>query len=218
MFQPCTVTSCKRLSSAVCHCCLQNICIIHLNEHHDALNLKLNPLVDEINALEEQLQTMNMQKKVDYCRQKLEQWRVDCHQKIDHLFEQKCQELNELAAVKITKQKNAISQIRTKLAQLIKDQATTPRDLDLLISNIRYLEGRMNDIEQTSFQITIRPLILEDRSIIFKEKKDNNSIQLSAIRFIKYSNIHLEVGFHWRVMNIICYFIDLQIYVLLTKN
>jgi hypothetical protein len=172
MFQPCTVTSCKQLSCAICHCCLQNICIVHLNEHHQALNSKLDPLVDEINALKERLQTMNMQKKVDYCRRKLEQWRMDCYQKIDHLFEQKCQELDELASVKITKQQNEISQIRTKLAKLINDQKTTPRDIDLLTSSIRYLEGQMNNIEQTCFQITIQPLIIDDRSITFKEKKE----------------------------------------------
>jgi hypothetical protein len=34
---------------------------------------------------------------------------MDCYQKIDHLFEQKCQELDELASVKITKQQNEIS-------------------------------------------------------------------------------------------------------------
>jgi len=74
-----------------------------LQEHHDILYSKLNPLGDELNVLSERLQTMDIQKKVSGCHQKLEQWRLDCHRKIEHLFEQKSQELDQLL---LSKEKN----------------------------------------------------------------------------------------------------------------
>ncbi|CAF1564779.1 unnamed protein product, partial [Rotaria sordida] len=51
MSQPCAIDGCKRTSRALCHCCQQDLCIFHLNEHNDLLNSQLNPLVDEINTL-----------------------------------------------------------------------------------------------------------------------------------------------------------------------
>jgi hypothetical protein len=66
--------------------------VAHLNEHSEQLNAQLDPLVDEINALGARLSTFDIQKKTANCREKLEQWRVDCHEKIDLFFEEKCQE------------------------------------------------------------------------------------------------------------------------------
>jgi hypothetical protein len=172
MFRSCNISTCKRSSLAVCHCCQKNVCISHLNEHQGIINSKLDPLVDEINALGERLQTIDVEKKVAYCRRKLEEWRAECHEKIDRLFEQKCQELDQLVAIKITQQREEISEVRSKLAKLMDQQETTRQDIDLLTSNIHYLEVVMNNIEQTCFQIIIQPLIIDDRSIIFKEKKD----------------------------------------------
>ncbi len=174
MSQNCAIGTCKHVSRALCYCCQQNICIFHINEHNDILNARLNPLVDEINALGERLQTMDVQKKVGYCRRKLEQWREDCHQKIDHLFEQKCRELDQLVAVKTNKQQEEINQVRAKLMKLTNHQEATLKDIDLLTSSIRYLEGEMNNIEQICFQITIQPLILDPRSITFKEKNEQD--------------------------------------------
>ena len=101
----CAIVNCKRVSRALCHCCQQNLCIIHLNEHNDLLNSQLNPLTDEINTLGERLKTLNIQDIVGDCRQKLEQWRQDCHKKIDQFFEEKLQEIDLLVAKKLDGQR-----------------------------------------------------------------------------------------------------------------
>lgn len=52
---PCVINKCNRVSRALCHCCNQNICILHLKEHYETLTSQLNPLTDEINVLENRL-------------------------------------------------------------------------------------------------------------------------------------------------------------------
>jgi len=192
MLQQCAIATCKRLSRALCFCCQKNICIYHLKEHDDILNSKVNPLVDEINALGERLQTIDIEKKVGYCRRKLQQWRLDCYQKIDRLFEQKCQELDEFVAVKTIKQKEEINQVKAKLDKVINNQEATRQDIDLLTSNIRYLEGKMNNIEQTCIDITIQPLIIDTCSINFKEKHEQE-FDLST-RYPIYKTIQYTSG------------------------
>lgn len=45
-----------------------------------------NPLVDEINTLGNSLKALNIENIANSIRQKLEQWRMNYHEKIDHFF------------------------------------------------------------------------------------------------------------------------------------
>ncbi|CAF4234517.1 unnamed protein product, partial [Rotaria sp. Silwood2] len=96
MSQSCSIEKCTRTSRGLCDCCQQNLCLQHLNEHNTLLVSLLNPLADELNALGVRLETLNIEKVIGNSRQKLEQWRQDCHKKIDCFFGQKCQELDQL--------------------------------------------------------------------------------------------------------------------------
>ena len=98
MSQPCAITACKRTSRALCYCCQQSVCLQHLKEHSDLLVSQLNPLVDQINHIGDQLKSIDIENKTHDCRKKLEQWRMDCHKKIDDFFEQKNQEINQQIA------------------------------------------------------------------------------------------------------------------------
>jgi len=64
-----------------------------------------NPLVDEINTLGNSLKALNIKNIANSIRQKLEQWRMNYHEKIDHFFKQKCEELNRLIFKKRNKQR-----------------------------------------------------------------------------------------------------------------
>jgi len=113
---------------------------------------------------------MDIKKKFSCCHQKLEQWRIDCHQKIDHLFEQKCRELEQIFAVKIKKQQEEINQIHAKLTKITYNKEANQQEIDLLTSSIRCLEVGINNIEQTGYEITIQPLVIDAHSITFKEQ------------------------------------------------
>jgi hypothetical protein len=189
MSQPCAATKCNRTSRGLCDCCTQHLCIQHLSEHNASLISQLNPLSDDINELGDRLLTLNIQKVVCGYRQKLEEWRMDSHQKIDCLFEKKCQELNRLADTKVEKQQEEIVRIKSKIDEIIRQQETTRQDIDVLTSTIHHLKEQMDKIEQMCLTITTRPLLIDDTLICIKEKTEHE-FDLSTLPPI-YKNIKL---------------------------
>jgi hypothetical protein len=192
MSQTCDITSCKRPSCALCHCCQQNVCLPHLKEHQDALISQLNPFVDQINALGDRLKALNTERMIGNCRQKLEQWRAECHLKIDHFFEQKCQELDQSVAEQLNKQRKEIDRIQAQLGELIREEYSTRRDLDLLTSNIGNLEREMNKIEQASFNAKIQSLEIDDNWIRI-EDSNVHQLDLSTLPAVN-KTIQYTVG------------------------
>ncbi|CAF0756500.1 unnamed protein product [Adineta ricciae] len=180
MSQPCAIQSCRRISRTLCYGCNQNFCREHMREHDSSLNSQLNPLSDEINALGDRLKSLNLKNSSSDSRQKLEKWRGDCHKTIDHFFDQKCRELERYVAKKTEKQRQEISQMRTKLSELIQEQEATHRDIDALKSTVRDLEQEMSKIEQTSVRVETKSLVLDD-SLIQIEDSDSNRFDLSSL-------------------------------------
>ncbi len=171
MSQPCATTKCHRISRGLCDCCMQQLCIQHLAEHNASLISQLNPLTDEINALGDRLQALNIQNLVGDCHQKLEEWRRDCHKKIDRIFGQKCEELDRLINEKVKKEKEKIDEIRLKMTELIREQETTRQEIDSLTSTIRQLQRNMDNMEQTGFQIDVHPLLIDDNLIYITNER-----------------------------------------------
>ncbi len=178
MSRPCALIKCIRASRGLCDCCQKHLCLQHLNEHNATLITQLNPLTDEINALGDRLRAINIRKGMGESYRKLEQWRMDCHQKIDQLFEQKCEELDRLVEEKVKKQQKELVRIQTKIAELIREQETTRQDIDSLTSSIDQLKKQMDNIEQTSLTINARPLLIDDS---FIRIKSTNELDLSTL-------------------------------------
>ncbi|CAF0914984.1 unnamed protein product [Rotaria sordida] len=188
MSQSCSIINCTRTSRGLCDCCQQYLCLQHLTEHNDLLISQLNPLTDEINTLADRLSRLNVQKIIADSRQKLEQWREDCYKKIDCLFEQKCQELNQLINEKIGQQREELNRIHLKITELINAQETTRQDIDLLTSTIHQFSTNMNNIEQTCFTINIRSLLIDDTLVCIKETTEKE-LDLSILSPV-YRTIH----------------------------
>src|SRR5947207_1161481 len=122
MSQQCAIKDCKRASRTLCHCCNQNLCRDHFNQHDDLLNSHLIPLTDEINALADRLTTININKITNASHQKLNQWRIDSHKIIDQFYEEKCQELYQYVIGNIDKQRKSVVNLHFKMAELIEKQ------------------------------------------------------------------------------------------------
>ncbi|CAF4916110.1 unnamed protein product, partial [Rotaria sp. Silwood1] len=183
MSQSCSIQKCVRTSRGLCDCCQQNLCLQHLNEHNSLLITQLNPLTDEINTLEDRLKTLNIQNTISNSRRKLEEWRKDCYKKIDSIFEQKCQELDQLIEENIRQQREELNRVHLKISELINAQETTRQDIDSLTSTIRQLETNMNNIEQTCFTINTRPLIIDETFILIK-KTTKSELDLSTLSLV----------------------------------
>ncbi len=165
MPETCTVGNCTRASFALCHCCAQNICSRHLDEHKNLLNAELNPLGDQFNSINDRLNALNVNQMIADPREKLEQWRDDCYKKIDDIFKEKCSELEQNATEKLNKLEKETVRLRTTFFEHIQNQDITRPIIDSLKSTVRDLEQLMNKIEKVSFTIKIEPLVLDDSVI-----------------------------------------------------
>ncbi len=191
MSQSCAIQSCKRASRTLCHCCNQNLCRDHFNEHDDLLNSQLNPLTDEINALKDRLAALDPNKIAGDSREKLNQWRIDCHKTIDRFYEEKCQELDQFVIEKLDKQREDIVDLTLRMANLIDKQETTKNDINNLTSAIRDLEQNIKQIEQIRVQVDTHPLMMDDRLIQIEKSKKQQFDLLSLpppYQTIEYSH------------------------------
>ena len=166
MPRACAIDKCKRKWRVTCSCCNKNLCHDHLKEHQDLNNPQLNPLVNEINHLDEQLKLSNTEKLIGDCRLKLDQWRENSCKIINRLYEEKCQELDRRSLQKLDEQRIQLNQIRSKIVELIRQQETHQ-------DQIKNIQHQIKTIEDTYFQIDIRPLIIDQNSIFIEEFQPN---------------------------------------------
>jgi len=180
MSQNCALDKCTRISRGICDCCDQQLCILHLSEHNAALINQLNPLTDEFNALSDRFNTLNIESITDESRRKLEQWRDRSHQQIDRLFEQKCEELEGIMNTKIQKQREEVTHLQSKIAEIIRNQETTRQQIDSLTATMRDLKEQINELDKTSFRVTTQRLII-DGAMISIESTIEHELDLSNL-------------------------------------
>jgi len=180
MSQLCAVNKCIRASRGQCDCCNQQLCLQHLNEHNASLINQLNPLTDEFNALTDRLNTLNIENMTADSRRKLEQWRDRSHQQIDRLFEQKCEELDRIMNKKIQKQREEVTHLQSKIAEIIREQETTRQQIDSLTTTMHDLKEQMNELENTSLRVTTQRLIIDD-GLISIESTAEHELDLSNL-------------------------------------
>jgi len=180
MSETCVLDKCSRIPRGICDCCDQQLCILHLSEHNAALINQLNPLTDEFNTLTDRLNTLNIENMTADSRRKLEQWRDRCHQQIDRLFEQKCEELNRIVNTKIQKQREEVTHLQSKIAEIIRNQETTRQQIDSLKATIHVIKEKMNELENTSFRVITQRLII-DGAMISIESTIGHELDLSNL-------------------------------------
>ncbi|CAF1014790.1 unnamed protein product [Adineta ricciae] len=180
MSQLCVTPKCQRTSRADCDCCRQPLCLQHLNEHNAKLMLQLNPLTDDLNSLNVRLKAIDVFEITHKGRQQLEQWRKDCHEEIDRLFQTKCHELDRLIADRKAENEAEGLRIRSKIDQHISNEEVMQQNIDLLTLEIVQLKAATSQIEQTQIQIDVRPLIIDSDSIKIREVNEQE-IDLKSI-------------------------------------
>ena len=172
MPRTCAIDKCKRKWREICSCCQKKLCREHLKEHEDFNNPQLNPLLDEIHQLDEQLKSSNALKLIADCREKLYQWRETSYQTINQFYEQKCQELDQRCQQKVEQQRTQINQIRSKVTELIREQKNQEDQVDSMTSAIRDLQSEMKAIDKSHFQLNLRPLTVDDNLVLIEESEE----------------------------------------------
>jgi len=130
--------------------------------------------------LTDRLNTLNIENMTADSRRKLEQWRDRSHQQIDRLFEQKCEELDRIMNKKIQKQREEVTHLQSKIAEIIREQETTRQQIDSLTTTMHDLKEQMNELENTSLRVTTQRLIIDD-GLISIESTAEHELDLSNL-------------------------------------
>lgn len=185
MSQSCAIVTCKRASRTLCQCCNQYLCRDHFIEHDDLLNLKLNPLVDQINQLADRLTGFSIDKILNNPLEKLDKWREDFHRIIDLYYQEKCEELHGFIDKILNQQRLDITEIRIQISDLIDKQETTQNHIKSLTSSIEILKQKMNQIEQMSIKVNRNPFMIDKDLINFVQSKAHQ-LDLSTLQSPSY--------------------------------
>ncbi len=169
MAERCCLLMCKNPSRTQCHCCKKNFCRSHFNEHDNLPNLQLDSLADEVNLLNDRLTEFNVEKLIGDSRLKLERWRVNCHKMIDDIFEEKYREIDQRANEKLAQQRDGMTKMRSTIAERIRQQETTMKDIELLKATIGKAEQEINNLKYTCFDVVVRPFVIDDSLIRIEE-------------------------------------------------
>ncbi|CAF1080025.1 unnamed protein product [Rotaria sordida] len=150
---PCIIETCKRKSSALCHCCNKNLCPDHLKEHDDSINSQIHPLVDK--------------------------WRHDSPKEIDRFYE-KFQELQQRCIERVSQKRKKIHQLKLKTNELIREQETTYDDISSFKAIINDIKRDIDQYEENGILVDVHPLIINN-NLIYIEKWTLNEIDISTL-------------------------------------
>jgi archaellum component FlaC len=173
MSESCAIESCESTLGISCHCCDKIFCPDHLDEHYESINAQLNPLVDEINTLNDQVMRKTKEKLIGNCLEKLDRWRDESYKMINSLYEKKHQKLEEYYAQKTEKQRKEIDEMQLKLNELLHQQDATQQDIQFFKSTIENIKHEIKEIHQISYEINIRPLEFYENFISIEEIKSD---------------------------------------------
>ena len=173
MSQLCSVPICKSKSTILCYCCNKNVCLDHLREHDDLIKFDLKYLNDEIFNLNDQLKIFDTEKLIENGREKLYQWKENCHRIIDCYYQLKYEELKQFLTKKFEHNQKEIDQIQITIKDFIRNDKSTRKSLESLKLSIHNIQREMKKFKDKGIQMDIRPFILDNHSISIKDSKPN---------------------------------------------
>jgi len=183
--QSCEICGPKRISRALCNCCQQYLCRDHLQEHDDLLNAQVIPLVDNINQISDRLQQFDINFLFEPIRIQLDQWKQSAFQSIEHIYEQKSNQINQFINKQLKNLREQTEQTQKTIEKLVQQQDATHEQIDNLITKIQNIEKEINILENKSIEVDIHPLIIDDSYINFNIEQenddDNNQLILTPI-------------------------------------
>lgn len=135
-----------------------------------------------VNLYNGRLNEFNIQNKIDETNDKLQQWRDQCHKTIDEFYKRKSDEINSFLEEFRTNYEGKKTRIQTNISQL--DNQSNEDTRKTIIQSI---EQDLDDIEQTSLQIHIRALKLNENYISIEKEFNLKNISNNKSQFL-YTN------------------------------
>ena len=161
----CQVDDCNRPASTLCFCCNKSVCTRHFNEHIDAIKTQIDPLVNEVNTMVEQIQHLTIEQITERSFDELHEWKDDMNQLIQEIFLAKTKEMENLIENnknKFVEHKNqqwkAIVQIKDQVRQLAQDGDATLDQIQSLKKQLTNVETNLAFFRENFLSVNVRLL------------------------------------------------------------
>lgn len=155
----CATHGCQRISRALCNCCEQYLCMVHLKEHEDQINLGLQSLADELNLLTERFQQISTRSSTPF--ETINRWRGDANRTNGKLYWKNNEEFDPTSVNRRGKQQKRLDQIRLNLQYRMKTEEADRELIDTIKHEIDSLNEELDGC-QNRRQHTRRAMIDED--------------------------------------------------------
>ena len=205
MERRCLIEACKREAETHCYHCSRDVCTNHYLEHKKAIQEQLPPFVDEVNLIYDRLrrsdenQATSMPKYLISIYNQLDQWRLDCHQHIDAVYQRARNQIETIAenhkqeeTQKPAGVLKSLEKMREELRQLLKEGDVTYRQLEAMKKQLEEIKKKEQEpINYPNIRIITAKIDLEKHiSVIVdvkqppdEQKWPKNAI-LSAVRYV----------------------------------
>lgn len=186
MAKHCSIETCKREAETYCYHCSHDVCTKHYLEHKNSIQEQLHPLVDQINLLYDRLRhddqnksTLSTSQSVINVRSQLDQWRDECHYRIDMIYDRVRQQIdgiveghNQEERQKREKNLKSLEEIREQLKELLKESDVTHRQLEAMKHKLEEIKKKEQEpVNYPDIRIVIDKIDLEKCVRLITENK-----------------------------------------------
>ncbi|UJR17559.1 hypothetical protein I4U23_004455 [Adineta vaga] len=168
------------MSATLCRHCSKNVCRRHFDEHADQIVQKLNPLADNINELNEKINSFTVKGYKQNIFDQLTQWRDEAIKQINDLYELKKQNLDlllddneEVFAQQTIDHLETVNTLKNETASFINENDVTFEELNILKRRLRELEENVNKTHTRLVYCDIKPFSI-DYDLILVHSTGNN--------------------------------------------
>lgn len=198
------VEACKREAETHCYHCSQDVCSRHFLEHKNSIQEQLPLFVDEVNVIYDRLRRA-AEKESTFVPPsllaaygQLEQWRVDCHQQIDFVYNQFRLRIDDIVqdckhqdTHKSMKLLESLEKMREQVNELLKENDVTHRQLEVLKRQLETIkQTELEPVEYPDIHVTTEELnvrndikIVNKTAASFAEPKRPKSVLGSYINW-----------------------------------
>ncbi|CAF3484948.1 unnamed protein product [Adineta steineri] len=201
----CSSPECKNDANALCLHCDKHVCTKHYLEHVKLTNDELLPLADQLNTIINTLQEINVTHISQLAMEQLEQWRIESHQRIDELYDDKRKTLTKLSELKLEEESMISKKLNTLVQQYTDQLDASFQQVEKIKKDITALETRCSNLKKTGFfHFENKPLELIYHSLVIKAKQFSYFTGGGSLLRLEYQILLNEwigiKGQHWRLI------------------
>jgi DNA repair exonuclease SbcCD ATPase subunit len=186
MDKRCLVEACKREAETHCYHCSRDVCTTHYLEHKKSIQEQLPSFVDEVNVIYERLRRSDKNQAATPAPyylinvyNQLDQWRLDCHQHIDTVYQGVRNQIENIAESRKNQETQkavgileSLEKMREQLKELLNEGDVTYRQLETMKKQLEEIKKKEQEsINYPDIRIITKKIDVEKHARVTVESK-----------------------------------------------